>query len=131
MTRITAEDLAAHTCEHQLALFRAVFPNGAPVTVEAAAQARAAGLNVQSAARRLLARDVWHRYNTLTAPIWARHRSEVVALRARYDAEAAAIQDDSEIAALWDRYEAEAAILLDNRDTEADAVLVQLLNSGV
>jgi len=99
-------------CGRQLRRFRRTFPDGAPVTVEAAAQARAAGLDVGWAAC-LLPPEIRARYEAQISTLLADYNHKVAALRASYDAEAdpIRIRHEADLAALRARYDAENPML--------------------
>ena len=92
---ITAERLAAlGACRTQLASFRELFPEGAPLTVETALSV-AGQFDWGWAAQRLLSATAWKAYNEATATAW----------KAYNEATATAWKDYSEVdAPAWKAY---------------------------
>ena len=110
LARITAKMLSdGRASPHQLEVFRAVFPNGAPLTLEAVAEARAAGLDVTWVAC-LLSQE----------------------LQARYEAEMATLQkrECRDMDTLSARHRAEMDVLRASYVTQTDALLVGLLSAA-
>ena len=104
MKRWTVDDLrAVGACDDQVALFSAMFPDGA--TADDLPRAVAAGLDVYWFVRRVVSPDVWRAYKEAQALLWRAYKEAQAPLwRAYKEAEAP----------LWRAYEeAEAPLLAD------------------
>lgn len=83
--RLTADHLTvAEACEEQVALFRQTFPDGAPLTLESIAAARAAGLNVEWCLG-LMDTPAREEYHRAIAPAWEAYDRAVATAEEAYD----------------------------------------------
>src|SRR3990172_6840909 len=84
MKLITVALLQKHSaCADQVALFKKVFPKGAPLTTKAVETALKRGLSV-SWLSTLLSLSAWAEYKRVTAPAWAEYERVTAPASAEY-----------------------------------------------
>ena len=139
---ITAAWLRARqACPDRVVRFEREWPEGAEITAESVARARALGLDVGWVAQQLYPHEsaalraqrdaemapIQARYRAEVAPIWVRYDAESAAIWARYDAESAVLraQRDAEMAPIQVRYDAESAPIQARYDAESAPIQVR------